>query len=190
MTVRYRYPLLLFTSLGLAIAFAACGITTSATSLASPTPTLPPPSAIPAGACARVAPTPTPTSAVPSNGLSHLPSWPGVAFPSNTTLVSYQNGADDGTQHSDTYEVVAVCSDGITPVAVKSFYDSGMPAQGWTQSQTFPYQGDITAACGDPYCWKKAANANTTIFVALENVRAGSTATLFTMRYLTYNVNT
>lgn len=118
-----------------------------------------------------------------------LPAWSNISYPARATLASYSEGAGDGVTSSYSFEVVGVCADAISPAGVRSFYSSGLPAKGWVQSATFPYHGDPTSACGDPYCWKMPASGGTTLYLSLEDVHASGTATLFTLRSVAYSVN-
>jgi hypothetical protein len=138
-----------------------------------------------ASVCANITPTIPPFAA----GSPTLPTWQHVPYPPNSTLTAYTNGASDGVRSSYTFEVVGICADSSTTASVQALYSSGLPTQGWTQSATFPNQGDPTQACGDLYRWKMPASAGTTFFISLEGVHASGTATLFTLRYLIYTVN-
>lgn len=166
-----------------ALTLGGCGagsaVVTPATPASTPTATVVP-------VCAKLT-TPTVSVSGSTNNIAGLPSWQGVNYPSNAVLISYVNGASDGVLHSYGFEVVGVCADGVSPTGVQSFYSSDLPRNGWVQSATMPYKGDVNAACGDPYCWKRPASSTTTEFLSLENVRASGTATLFTVRLVEYS---
>ncbi len=183
--MRERYPRCLsLVFVMLALTLGGCGAGSAAVTSATPAST---PTATVVPVCAKLMPTASVSRS--SNNIAGLPSWQGVTYPSNAVLISYANGADDGVQHSYGFEVVGVCADGASPTGVQSFYNSDLPRNGWVQSATMPYKGDINAACGDPYCWKRPASSTTTEFFSLENVRASGTATLFTIRHVLYSVN-
>lgn len=167
-----------------ALTLGGCGAGSAAVTSAPPA-SMPTATVVPV--CAKLMPTASASRS--SNNIAGLPSWQGVTYPSHAVLISYANGADDGVRHSDSFEVVGVCADGVSPTGVQSLYSSDLPRNGWVQSATMPYKGDINATCGDPYCWKRPASSTTTEFLSLENVRASGTATLFTVRHVEYTVN-
>lgn len=165
-----------------ALTLGGCGAGSAAAIPATPALT---PTATVVPVCAKLMPTASVSRS--GNNIAGLPSWQGVNYPSNAVLISYANGADDGVRHSDSFEVVGVCADGVSPTGVQSFYKSDLLRNGWVQSATMPYKSDINAACSDPYCWKRPASSTTTEFLSLENVRASGTATLFTVRLVLYS---
>lgn len=170
-----------------ALALAACGTASSGAINPGGSATLAPTATV-ASVCAMLQPTPD-TSSSPHQVASFSP-WQGVPYPPHVTLISEANGVGDGVRSSYSFEVVGLCADFVAPTSVQSLYGAQMPHNGWTQSATFPYKGDISAACGDPYCWKRVANSQTTEYLSLESVHASGTATLFTLRHVGYTVNT
>ena len=104
-----------------------------------------------------------------------------VPFP--TASLSYLG--DSFTDGSYAYDLVDVCSNGISGDGVRAFFSQTLPQSGWTQSNQFPYQGNPTRACGDPYCWQNSSSPSR--FISLEqvqNVRAG--ATTYMLRLAVY----
>ncbi|HKD75677.1 MAG TPA: hypothetical protein VKB76_09290, partial [Ktedonobacterales bacterium] len=53
------------------------------------------------------------------------------------------------------YQVIKVCTPNASVNNVRAYYASKLVSAGWTQSSTFPLNGDPTSACGDAYCWKQ-----------------------------------
>lgn len=99
-----------------------------------------------------------------------------VAFPANTVSVA-------SSAFSDVYafQLINVCSNSTTANAVRSFYASGLPSAGWSQSATYPYQGNVSSSCGDPYCWRKQIGGDIR-YVSLENVNAAGSVVVYVLR--------
>jgi hypothetical protein len=75
-----------------------------------------------------------------------------------------------------------VCSNGATADSVLRAFLSDLPAKGWQASKTYPYNEDSASACGDPYCWRKAA-ADDVRYVSIESMSAATGAVAFTLRF-------
>lgn len=82
------------------------------------------------------------------------------------------------------YELISVCSPAITPAGVRSFFATQMPqTDNWFQSDTFPYSGDYSRACGDPYCWAWGPYAgDISRFASLESVKQAGLVTIYQLR--------
>lgn len=63
------------------------------------------------------------------------------------------------------------CATGTTVDAIRAFYAQHLVSAGWAQTETYPYNGQYQAPCGDPYCWAKDAAPR---YVSLEKVTASS----------------
>ena len=170
----------------LVVSVSACGVTSAGAGGATPTTT-----PIQATATPTVAPTNTPdASAVicagtPGTQVDALPADEPVPV---GAILSNQGYGGAGGANSVTFEKVDVCVSGMTPDQIRAFYSAQMPAKGWTQSATFPYNGgDLNTACRDAYCWKKNPGNNSTAAIALENVHAYGTTTAYTLEDVTYS---
>lgn len=75
-----------------------------------------------------------------------------------------------------------VCANGASRDAVLRSFLSALPPNGWQASKTYPYGEDAASACGDPYCWRKAA-AGDVRYVAIESMSAATGAVAFTLRF-------
>ena len=91
-------------------------------------------------------------------------SFPDVPFPP----------ASLGYQISTTYygsylsRRIEICGPALSADGARAFMLANMPADGWTQSSTFPYEGNPSRACGDPYCWTQ--DSSPAYYVSLEQV--------------------
>jgi hypothetical protein len=92
-------------------------------------------------------------------------------------------------KQSYSFTIWGVCTAAATPTDIRAFFSAQMPAHGWTQSATFPYQGDPMRACGDAYCWSRAISPKATDYISLESVRAAGTVTLYTVREVGFSFN-
>lgn len=176
----------------LMLLLAACSGTTTAmvvptsTATATPTATLRPTATRP--------PTPSlsfsgdPCTATTSNAeVATTLSARAIPLPNATTVVEKGFAAADDFVHTPTYELIGACTKTSTTDAVRTFYAAQMPVMGWTQSAIFPYQGNFSAACGDPYCWTKPAGNGITIEVSLEHVQATDNGTSFNLNTVSYH---
>jgi hypothetical protein len=77
-----------------------------------------------------------------------------------------------------------ICANGATPDSVLRGFLTALPAGGWLASKTYPYNEDAASACGDPYCWRKAA-ASDVRYVSVESMSAATGAVAFTLRFAT-----
>lgn len=97
-----------------------------------------------------------------------------VPFP--TASLSYLgNTSHDGPY---TFYFVRVCSSGLTADGARAFFSQALPSAGWAQSPSFPYHGNPTSDCGDPYCWQSSGSPAR--YISLEqaqNVGNGAAST-------------
>jgi hypothetical protein len=100
-----------------------------------------------------------------------------VPYPAQS--VAYQAGS---TTNLYGFLKMRVCTNGATADSVLRALLSDLPAKGWQASKTYPYNEDSTSACGDPYCWRKAA-AGDVRYVSLESMSAATGAVAFTLRF-------
>lgn len=82
------------------------------------------------------------------------------------------------------FELVSVCAPAMSPDSVRAFYARQMPrTDGWAQSDTFPYAGDFSRACGDPYCWVWGPpGGDISRFASLESVAQSGAVTTYQLR--------
>lgn len=99
-----------------------------------------------------------------------------MLFPPNSVSYLYQTFNDGNYQ----FQLYNVCTDAATPDQVRAFYASNLPSAGWAQSATYPYQGNSSRACGDPYCWVNGSSP--TRYASLEQVGANGPATVYQLR--------
>lgn len=123
------------------------------------------------GATPTLAPTNTPVSSMACAGVTGFSGasaagvsahFPGITFLPGSLSTIAQTYETNGYQ----YQVVNLCTPGTTAEAIRAFFASSLPANGWTQTSTFPLRGDGGAACGDPYCWR--IGGSPTVFAGLE----------------------
>jgi hypothetical protein len=100
-----------------------------------------------------------------------------VPYPAQS--VAYQAGS---TANLYGFAKMRVCSNGATADSVLRALLSDLPAKGWQASKTYPYNEDSASACGDPYCWRKAA-AGDVRYVSIESMSAATGAVAFTLRF-------
>ena len=99
-----------------------------------------------------------------------------VAFPANSVSVA-------STAFSDVYafQLINACTNNTNANVVRSFYASSLPSAGWSQSATYPYKGNVSSICGDPYCWRKQIGGDIR-YVSLENVNAAGSVVVYVLR--------
>jgi hypothetical protein len=112
-------------------------------------------------------------SAATSGGLG----FADVPYPEQS--VAYQAGSSANLYG---FVKMRVCANGATPDSMLRAFLTDMPAKGWQASKTYPYNEDSASACGDPYCWRKAA-AGDVRYVSLESMSAATGAVAFTLRF-------
>src|SRR5262245_42329771 len=100
-----------------------------------------------------------------------------VPYPAQS--VAYQAGS---TANLYGFVKIRVCSNGATADSVLRAFLSDLPAKGWQASKTYPYNEDSVSACGDPYCWRKAAVGDVR-YVSIESMSAATGAVAFTLRF-------
>jgi hypothetical protein len=97
-----------------------------------------------------------------------------VVFPANSVGYVKQTFEDHSTQ----FQIIAVCSNGTDANSVRSLYASNLPSNGWAQTNNYPYHGNPSSSCGDPYCW----NAPDGRWVSLEGVSNAGSVAVFSLR--------
>lgn len=179
-----------FLAIGLCLVgiLAACGSTPSQTveegnSTSTPAPS---PSPLPTATLATFNGYPTVApDACPTTTNTALNTW--VPFPANALIIDQYPTNIDGVSHSFTFQPAVVCVPSTTPSAIRAFYAATMPKQGWVTSMTYPYNGNLQAACGDQYCWKKPISGTMMLAVSLEDVRIVGTMVRFVIRFVSYS---
>jgi hypothetical protein len=177
----------------LAVLLSACS-TTANTTVTTP-PTGQPQPSVSAGAptaTSRPVSVPTATS-VPVTSCTQVSGFGGagsisagsqfteVSFPSNTVGFVAQTFEDNSYQ----FRIISACTKGTTASAIRSFYASKLPPTGFAQSSTFPYKGNSSSACGDPYCWFRGTahpSFQATQYVSLEAVAALGSVVTYNLR--------
>lgn len=149
-------------------------------------PKLAPPFGTLTQATATVAPTKAPTQgpngpiacadAQGFNGAQPATPIPGFGFPFPSNSVDlFQNKSE---AKSVQFELYTMCAPGVDATGLDNAFNSLMESNGWTQSNTFPYQGNLTTGCGDPFCWTKSPSPQSPLYVSLEQAKTtGKVAT-------------
>lgn len=105
--------------------------------------------------------------------------FPDVSFPGGS--VSAMGGAFSDGHYS--FQIVNVCSNGAGASGVRAFYATALTTGGWSNSSTYPYAGDATRACGDPYCWRNPNGpTGTPRYVSLESVNTSGSVAIYSLR--------
>ncbi|WIG61628.1 MAG: hypothetical protein OJF49_004376 [Ktedonobacterales bacterium] len=99
-----------------------------------------------------------------------------VTFPADSVGYEAKNYVDG----SYTFILLPICSGATTVQDVQSYFAQSLPGVGWSSSDTYPYHGDPTAACGDPYCW--VSQAAQVRYASLEDVRQNGSAVTYSLR--------
>jgi hypothetical protein len=107
------------------------------------------------------------------------PDFDDVGFPSSSVGLT-----NPQSPNGYTYTLVNACSNKTTPDAVATFFTQELAGAGWTAVQTFPVNGDPTAACPSGHCWRKAAATNVR-YVMLDQVTASGPATIYALQLAT-----
>ncbi|WIG61798.1 MAG: hypothetical protein OJF49_004546 [Ktedonobacterales bacterium] len=151
----------------------ACG---SATGRASSTPT----SAATATATATTPSGCAAASGFASAGVPNLGAHFGdVSFPSGAISYNTTTPETNGFQ----FRLVHTCVVGLTPAALRNFYNTHSTSQGWSLTDTVPVNGDLSTACPTPaYCWIK--NDGVIRFLNLEDVASAGSVTTYTLRLI------
>ncbi len=146
------------------------GGTSTGGSPSSPTPT-----AVPVTSCSQL-------SGFGSAGsISAGPHFSEVSFHSNTVGFVAQKFETNNFQ----FEIINACTKSTTTSAIRSYYAGGLPTTGFVKSSTFPYKGNASSACGDPYCWYKDGSHpsfQARRYVSLENVTAHGSVVSYSLR--------
>jgi hypothetical protein len=111
-----------------------------------------------------------------------IPMFPeDIPFPPNS--VSYLG--ENLTEGQYSYDLVSVCSNCLSANAARAYFSQSLPRAGWTQSALYPYQGDPTRACGDPYCWQQSSSPSR--YISLEQVQdvSNGAASTYVLRLAT-----
>jgi hypothetical protein len=104
-----------------------------------------------------------------------------VGFHSNTVGSIVQTFETNNYQ----FEIINACTKSTTASAIRAYYASGHPTKGFVQTSTFPYHGNASSACGDPYCWYKDASHpsfQVRRHVSLENVTVHGSVVSYSLR--------
>lgn len=107
--------------------------------------------------------------------------FPEVTFPAHTVGFVAQTFEDNSYQ----YRIISACTNGTTTSAINSYYASALPTTGFAQSSTFPYHGNASSACGDPYCWYNGTahpSFQASRYVSLESVTAVGSVVTYNVR--------
>lgn len=167
--------------LTLALLLSACSSSTSATAGAVGSPTA-------TGQPADATPT-SPSSSNPSVADCSQASGFGGAGPAsagaNFTDVTFPDGSVSVAQSPSTqvytFQIINVCTNNASASSVHSFFTSGLPSNGWSKSATYPYKGNVSSSCGDPYCWRKQSGTNIR-YVSLESVATAGSVAIYALR--------
>lgn len=144
------------------------GSTSSSTTASAPTNT-----PIPAATCATLLPG---AGAATAGG-----SFTDVTFPASSVSTAITTHSSGTGQWS--IFLFNACSPGTSSTAVRAFFAAQLPAHGWAQSATLPFNGSYPAPCGDAYCWGKDTAPR---YVGLENVTdAGNNNVTYRIRLFT-----
>lgn len=127
------------------------------------------------------------TAGSPGSLANNFLSEPSVPFPTSSlgyTERTFNDPSVDQPGMVYHFDLIAVCSPATTPDAVRSFFSTALPAEaGWFQSDTFPYDGNYSSQCGDPYCWAWGpTGGDISRFASLEEVKQVSTAVTYVIR--------
>jgi hypothetical protein len=148
-------------SLGAVLALSACASSCSTSGTGSPTAT------------ATTAATAAPTTCTQLPGFGQAGPLPqagnilgGIPFLPNSVYTSL-NPVAGGTPGLYGVELMQACTAHSSVSAVHANFATTLPAKGWPQSATYPYDGGYQAPCGDPYCWMRT---NYREYLSLEKV--------------------
>ncbi|HEU5440978.1 MAG TPA: hypothetical protein VFU88_16955 [Ktedonobacterales bacterium] len=107
-----------------------------------------------------------------------------VAFPSDSVSTTASPFAQVYT-----FQVINVCTNNASTSSVHGFFTSSLPSNGWSKSATYPYKGNVSSSCGDPYCWRKQSGSNIR-YVSLENISVGGAVAVYALRLATAPIPT
>lgn len=177
-------PALLLTA---TLLLSACSTSANAHSTGKGSPTT---SAQPTSST-QSSPTPLPSPNTNTADCSQAPGF-GSAGPasagSNFTDVTFPAGSVSVASSTYTevysFQIINVCTNNTSTSSVRGFFASGLPGNGWSQSATYPYKGNVSSACGDPYCWRKQYASNIR-YVSLESVTAAGSVVVYSLRLAT-----
>lgn len=71
------------------------------------------------------------------------------------------------------------CAEMTSVSLIQAFYATNLPAQGWANAPTEPFDGSFLQACGDAYCWDKDAAPR---YVGLGDLIQHGTVVTYTLR--------
>ena len=83
------------------------------------------------------------------------------------------------------FEIINACTKSTSVSTIHTYYSSGLPTTGFVQTSTFPYHGNASSACGDPYCWYKDGSHpsfQARRYVSLESVTAHGSVVSYSLR--------
>jgi hypothetical protein len=150
----------------------ATATATATTSGQSSNPTPPP---APVTSCAQVSGF---GSAGPISTGAHFSE---VGFPAHTIGFIQQTFEDNSYQ----FRIISACTNGTTAGAIRSYFASGLPPTGFAQSSTFPYHGNASSGCGDPYCWFKGTahpSFQASRYISLESITSMGSVVTYNLR--------
>jgi hypothetical protein len=104
-----------------------------------------------------------------------------VTFPPSTVGYVAQTFEDNSFQ----FRIISACTNGTTTSAIHSYFTSGLPPTGFAQSSTYPYHGNASSGCGDPYCWYKGSahpSFEASRYISLESVKAVGSVVTYSLR--------
>lgn len=134
----------------------------------------------------------TPTS-IPVTNCSQVSSFSGagsvstgsafseVGFPANT--VGYVKQLFETNSYQ--FKILSACTNGKSAGYIRTYFSTGLPSTGFVQSSTYPYKGNASAACGDPYCWYKDGSHpswEARRYISLENVTSVGSVVTYDLR--------
>lgn len=132
-----------------------------------------------------IAATSTPTITPCSTIVSGYGSASGGALFNDVSFPSLSSSTSVTLTHAGNVYTFAiygedVCTANSSADAVRAFFATKLPATGFAQSNTFPFDGLFAQACGDPYCWA-SPHAR---YVGLENVQdRGNSLVTYHLRF-------
>lgn len=167
--------------LAFALLLSACSSSTSTAAGAAASPTA---SGQPADTTPTSPPSPNP-SITDCSQASGFGSADPASAGANFTDVTFPDDSVSTTASPFTqvytFQVINVCTNNASTSSVHSFFTSSLPSNGWSKSATYPYKGNVSSSCGDPYCWRKQSGSNIR-YVSLENISVGGTVAVYALR--------
>jgi len=104
-----------------------------------------------------------------------------IGFPAHTVGYIQQTFEDNSFQ----FRLLNACTSGTSASTIRAYFSSGLPSTGFAQSATYPYHGNASSGCGDPYCWYKGTahpSFQASRYVSLESVSTVGGVVTYTLR--------